>query len=106
VDIFQPDIAWVGGVTTTVKICHLAEAAGIPVIPHAAMNSPFGQHVCLAMPNIPMGEYFLGTAPGVPLREVTPFPGMAVPKDGVLVPHDGPGFGLGLTLDDLEMLRV
>jgi L-rhamnonate dehydratase len=106
VDIFQPDIAWAGGVTAAVKICHLAEAAGIPVIPHAAMNSPFAQHVCLAMPNIPMGEYFLGTAPGVPLEEVTPFPGMAVPRDGTLIPRDGPGFGLGLTLDDLEALRL
>ena len=106
VDIFQPDIAWVGGVTATVKICHLAEAAGIAVIPHAAMNSPFGQHVCLAMPNIPLGEYFMGTAPGVPLQEITPFPGMAVPRDGVLVPPGGPGFGLDLTLDDLERLKV
>jgi L-rhamnonate dehydratase len=106
VDVFQPDVAWVGGVTATVKICHLAEAAGVPVIPHAAMNSPFGQHVCYAMPNIPWGEFFLGSPPGVPLSEVTPFPGQAVPKDGALVPNDGPGFGLGLTLDDLERLKV
>lgn len=106
VDVFQPDMAWVGGVTATVKICHLAEAAGVPVIPHAAMNSPFGQHVCYAMPNIPWGEFFLGSPPGVPLSEVTPFPGQAVPKDGTLVPNDGPGFGLGLTLDDLERLKV
>lgn len=106
VDVFQPDVAWVGGVTATVNICRIAEAAGIPVIPHAAMNSPFAQHVCLAMPNIPMGEYFLGTAPGIPLAEVTPFPGMAVPRDGVLIPNDGPGFGLGLTLDGLEQLKV
>ena len=43
--------------------------------------------------------------PGVPLEEVTPFPGMAVPKDGMLVPRDGPGFALGLSLDDLEKLK-
>lgn len=106
VDIFQPDVAWVGGVTATVKICHLAEAAGIPVMPHAAMNSPFGQHVCFAMPNIPLGEFFLGSPPGVPLEEVTPFPGMAVPKDGVLVPRGDPGFGLTMSLDDLEKLKI
>ena len=106
VDVFQPDVAWVGGITAAVKICHLAEAAGVPVIPHAAMNSPFGQHVCYAIPNIPWGEFFLGSPPGVPLSEVTPFPGQAVPKGGALVPNDGPGFGLGLTLDDLERLKV
>lgn len=106
VDILQPDVAWVGGVTATVKICHLAEAAGISVIPHAAMNSPFGQHICIAMPNVPCGEYFMGSPPGVPLEEVAPFAGMAVPKDGVLVPNDGPGFGLTLTLEDLQDLKV
>ena len=106
VDIFQPDAAWVGGVTATVKICHLAEAAGVTVIPHAAMNSIFAQHICYAMPNIAWGEFFLGSPPGVPLSEVVPFKGQAVPHDGYLVPNDGPGFGLALTLDDLERLKI
>ena len=69
-DVFQPDIQWVGGLTACLKICHLAEAAGIPVIPHAGMNTPYGQHLGLAMPSSPWGEFFLGTAPGVPLEEV------------------------------------
>ena len=60
----------------------------------------------IAMPNIPWGEFFMGAPPGVPLSEVTPFPGQAVPKDGTLVPNDGPGFGLALSLDDLERLKV
>ena len=106
VDIFQPDVAWVGGVTATVKICHLAEAAGIAVMPHAAMNSPFGQHICFAMPNVPWGEFFVGSPPGVPLDEVTPFPGMTVPKDGMLVPRPDPGFGLTMSLDDLEKMKI
>ena len=29
-------------------------------------------------------------------------PGMAVPEDGYLVPNDAPGFGIELTLDDIE----
>jgi L-rhamnonate dehydratase len=106
VDILQPDIAWVGGVTATMKICHLAEAAGVAVIPHAAMNTPYGQHTCFAMPNIPWGEYFLGSAPGVPLQEATLFPGQPVPQDGALVPSGEPGFGLGIKLEDLERMKV
>ncbi|MBI1773962.1 MAG: L-rhamnonate dehydratase [Proteobacteria bacterium] len=105
-DIFQPDIAWVGGVTACVKICHLAEAAGIAVMPHAGMNTPDGQHLCYAMPNIPWGEYFLGTPPGVPLAETALFPGTAYPKDGYLVPNDAPGFGIELTLDQLERMKI
>jgi L-rhamnonate dehydratase len=93
-DIFQPDIQWVGGVTACVKICHIAEAAGLQVIPHGGMNDAFGQHVCLAMPAIRWGEYFVGTAPGVPLDQSPRLPGTAVPSAGTLVPSDAPGFGL------------
>ena len=37
-DILQPDIDWAGGVTGLLKICHIAEAAGIAVIPHAGLE--------------------------------------------------------------------
>ncbi|MFN8523920.1 MAG: enolase C-terminal domain-like protein [Chloroflexota bacterium] len=102
-DVFQPDIQWVGGVTAGVKICHIAEAAGIEVIPHAGMNDPYGQHLCYAMPNIRWGEYFMGTAPGVPLEHTSRLPGTAVPRNGALVPSDAPGFGLDV---DLEWIRA
>ena len=105
-DVFQPDIAWACGFTGCMRIAHLAEAAGIPVILHAGMNTPYGQHFSFAMPNVTWGEYFVGAAPGVPLHETVVFPGMAVPKDGWLVPSDAPGFGLGLTDEVLQRLRV
>lgn len=103
VDYLQPDIQWVGGVTATVKICHIAEAAGIAVIPHGGMNDAYGQHTCFAMPNIPWGEFFLGSPPGVPLSEAyRRTPGMSLPDNGYLVPSDAPGFGIELTLDEVE----
>jgi len=105
VDYFQPDIQWVGGMTALVKICHIAEAAGVSVIPHAGMNTPYAQHACYAMPGIPLGEFFVGSDPGIPLKEATgtqEFYGMSVPIDGDLVPTDGKGFGIELTLDDIE----
>jgi L-rhamnonate dehydratase len=106
VDVLQPDILWVGGVTATVRICHLADAAGIPVIPHAGMNTPYGQHLGLAMREMPWGEFFLGSPPGVPLEETVRVPGTAVPRDGSLVPSDAPGFGLDVTLEWLERVAV
>jgi L-rhamnonate dehydratase len=105
-DLLQPDIAWVGGLTACLKIHAIAEPAGIGVIPHAGMNTPYGQHFGYAMPNSPWGEFFLGTAPGVPLAEQRLFPGMSTPKDGRLVPSDAPGFGLGVTLDDIAKMKV
>ena len=107
VDVLQPDVPWVGGVTATVKICHIAEAAGMSVIPHCGLNDAFGQHICFAMPNIPWGEFFVSSAPGVPLIQgYRPTPGMAVPLDGFLVPSDAPGFGIELGLSDLEAAAI
>ncbi len=105
-DIFQPDIGWAGGLTGCLRIAAIADAAGIPVMLHAGMNTPYGQHFAYAVPGSPWGEYFLGTAPGVPLDEVKLFPGMAAPADGRLIPSDAPGFGLGVSLDDIAAMRV
>ena len=96
VDILQPDINWVGGLTPLIKICAIAEAAGIAVIPHGGGNTPFGQHACYAMAAIPWTECFTSTPPGVPLEEGARTPGMSVPKNGVMKPSDAPGFGIDI----------
>jgi L-rhamnonate dehydratase len=105
-DIFQPDIGWSGGLTGCLKIAHIAEGAGIAVIPHAGVNTPYGQHFGMAVTNCPMGEYFVASAPGVPLEEVRLTPGMQVPRGGLVRPNGEPGFGLGLTLDGLQQMAV
>ncbi len=102
VDILQPDVNWVGGITACMKIYHLAEAAGITLMPHAGAYTPYGQHMCYAMPNIPWGEYFVGSPPGVPLEEAVTLPGMSVPKNGYLVPNDAPGFGIEVKEEWIE----
>ena len=103
VDILQPDVLWAGGLSSVVRICHIAEAAGLTVINHAGMNYPFGQHLAFAMPVVAWGERSEGVSPpGVPLEEMVALPGTAVIKDGWLVPNAAPGFGLELTIDWLE----
>lgn len=103
VNIFQPDVLWGGGVTGIVKICHLAEAAGISVITHAGMNYPYGQHLAYALPAIVWGERSEQvSAPGVPLAEMTRLPGTPAIENGYLVPSDAPGFGLEITMEWLE----
>jgi L-rhamnonate dehydratase len=103
VDIFQPDLSWVGGITAAVKICHLAEAHGITVIPHASSSYPWGQHLAMAMPAVMWAEKSEGVAPpGVPLEEMVLLPGTAVIKDGYVTPSDAPGLGLEINLEWLE----
>lgn len=107
VDILQPDISWVGGVTASVRICHIAEAHGVTVIGHGGMNYPYGQHLAYAMPVIPWGERSEGVAPpGVPLEEMTILPGTPAIKDGCVKPSDAPGFGFEFGLDWLEERTV
>ncbi|WP_431879661.1 mandelate racemase/muconate lactonizing enzyme family protein [Amycolatopsis sacchari] len=53
VDIVQPDIGYLGGVSRARKVAVLAEAAGIPCTPHCANSSllqVFTLHLAAAMP--------------------------------------------------------
>ena len=107
VDILQPDLQWCGGLSNGVRICHLADAAGLSVIAHGGMNTPFGQHLSFAMPAVPWGERSQGVSPpGVPLEEMVYVPGTPVIRDGYLVPSDAPGFGIEATLEWLEQHTV
>jgi L-rhamnonate dehydratase len=103
VDILQPDVQWVGGITASVRICHIAEAHGLTVIGHAGMNYPYGQHLAYSMPVIPWGERSEGVSPpGVPLEEMVALPGTPVIKNGRVKPSDAPGFGIEVDLDWIE----
>ncbi len=93
-DVLQPDINWCGGLSTCRKIAAAADAAGVSVILHAGGLTAFGQHFSAATPAVPWCEYFVGSAPGVPLEELWRLPGLPLPQDGWLTPSDAPGFGL------------
>lgn len=58
VDIVQPDVMYMGGIARTLKVCRLAEAAGMPVTPHAAnlgLVTMCTMHLLAAIPNA--GKY-------------------------------------------------
>ena len=107
VDYFQPDLQWAGGMSACVRICHIAEAAGIAVAPHGGMNTPYGQHLAMAMPSVTWGERSSGVAPpGVPLAQTVVLPGTPVIEDGYLIPRDAPGFGIDIDDDWLAKVTV
>ncbi|CAK7261245.1 MULTISPECIES: mandelate racemase/muconate lactonizing enzyme family protein [unclassified Shinella] len=54
VDIVQPDICYLGGISRTLRVVRMAAAAGLPVTPHAAnlsMVTLFTMHLLRAIPN-------------------------------------------------------
>jgi L-rhamnonate dehydratase len=96
VDILQPDIFWVGGLTACRRIAEMADAAGITVLLHGGGNSTYGQHLTCAMPNTTWAEYFCASAPGVPLDENRRPDGTPLPVNGYVSPNQGPGFGVDI----------
>lgn len=58
VDIVQPDVMYMGGIGRTLQVAKLAQAAGMPVTPHAAnlsLVTLFTMHLLRAIPNA--GKY-------------------------------------------------
>lgn len=68
-DILQPDLTWTGGLTAGRRILGLANAAGLPVMPHRG-GSLFGIHLAIANKEIPMAESFGTGESGNELMEI------------------------------------
>lgn len=92
-DLLQPDANRVGGITAMKKICALAEAADLPVIPHS--NEAHNFHVIVAHHNCPLVEYFPDVEPDTGNELFWKiFPGEPRVQDGYLTPHPTPGLGI------------
>jgi L-alanine-DL-glutamate epimerase-like enolase superfamily enzyme len=95
VDILQPDTNRAGGITETIKICAMAEAAGIPVVPHS--NEAHNLHIIFSRaPHVcPVVEYFPDVEPDTGNELFWKlFKGLPVAKQGRLVMNDAPGLGV------------
>jgi L-rhamnonate dehydratase len=59
-DVLQPDIYWAGGLTETLKICALASAYDIEVIPHGHSSAATAHLLAAQPPNLcPIQEYLV-----------------------------------------------
>jgi L-alanine-DL-glutamate epimerase-like enolase superfamily enzyme len=99
VDILQPDVNRVGGITEARKIWAMAAANNLVVIPHAGQLHNY--HLVMANLNSPMAEYFPGSAEGAPLDDDTLFwelfEGEPTAVEGAVVLSGEPGLGLRLS---------
>ena len=95
-DILQPDVARVGGITAALAVCHLAAAANLPVAPH--VSPELSLTIAAAVPNAVFVEY-------IPQME----PILARPmvrRDGYGIPFDAPGHGIVFDPEALERFTV
>jgi len=107
VDILQPDVNRTGGITEALKICAIAEAAGLPVIPHS--NEAHNLHVIFSRPAhvCPVVEYFPEVEPDTGNELFWKlFRGLPRAQNGSLALSDGRGLGIDVRPDVVASLSV
>ena len=99
-DVLQPDIYWAGGISETMKICALASAYDLTVIPHGH-SVPATAHLIAAWPapTCPLLEYL------VKWNEIHQFflKSPLKPVGGVITLPTAPG--IGMELDETKIDR-
>ena len=101
-DVLQPDVYWAGGISEVIKICALASAYDLPVIPHGH-SVPATVHVIASQPvtTCPLLEYL------IKWNEIHQFffKDPIVPVDGQVSLPTAPGIGVELDEVKIESRR-
>ena len=100
IDILQPDVMWVGGLSELMRVAAHAGAYDIPLIPHG--SGPYAYHFVAAQTAPSFCEYVAASPDGRSIRPVFGelFEGEPLPRDGHLTISDAPGFGMTLASRD------
>jgi D-arabinonate dehydratase len=102
VEIVQPDISVVGGVTEWMRVADMAAAENIPVAPH--YNWDLHIQLVAAIENGLWIEYFYRDSDVKAFDDVLENP--VEPEDGVIELPQRPGHGVELDRDALEEFRI
>jgi L-rhamnonate dehydratase len=94
IDILQPDVMWVGGLSELLRIAAHASAYDLPVVPHG--SGPYAYHFIASQTGGAFCEYVASSADGRTIQPVfgALFEGEALPANGRLKMTDAPGFGM------------
>ncbi|MCB1472797.1 MAG: mandelate racemase/muconate lactonizing enzyme family protein [Rhodobiaceae bacterium] len=106
VDVLQPDVCYIGGISRTLRVARMAQAAGMPVTPHAAnmsMVTLFTMHLLRAIPNA--GKYLEFSIEGLdyyPWQDGLFTSDPYVITDGKATVTDAPGWGVEVSPEWLD----
>ena len=98
VDILQPDVMYMGGMTRTLQVCQMGARAGLPITPHAANLSLVTictAHLLRAIPNA--GKYLEFSIEGLdyyPWQDGLFLGQPFAIEDGAMTVPDAPGWGV------------
>ncbi|WP_112322910.1 mandelate racemase/muconate lactonizing enzyme family protein [Oceanibium sediminis] len=102
-DVVQPDVTKVGGISEQIRIAHMAEAFGIRMIGHGwntALGLAADLQIAAALPQTDLVEYIGGS----PYVDDIKRGGWQLDEDGMLPVPDAPGLGISLDLEALSAL--
>ena len=94
VDIVQPDICYIGGLTRALRVAAMAAKANMPCVPHSAnlaMVTVFTLHMLGAIPNA--GPHIEFSIEPTNWTKDLYYPELQV-RDGLVAIPDGPGWGV------------
>jgi L-alanine-DL-glutamate epimerase-like enolase superfamily enzyme len=97
VDVVQPDVCYLGGLTRTLRVAAMARTHGLPVTPHSAnlsLVTVFTLHMMGAIAGAgPYVELSIEGPDYYPWQEGLYAPAL-VARDGKVAIPDGPGWGV------------
>jgi L-alanine-DL-glutamate epimerase-like enolase superfamily enzyme len=106
VHFVQPDVAWAGGLTESLKIAHMAQAANLPIAPHihgSAVAVAAAVHLLGAVRNGSMAETVFPAH--ALMNELVKEP-LLVDRKGYITLTDEPGLGMELDPKIVKKYRV
>ena len=103
VDVVQPDICYLGGMARTLRVMHMALAAGLPVTPHSAnlsLVTLFTMHLLRAYPHAsPYLEFSIEGPDYYPWQEGLYVESPYAVRNGHVSVTDAPGWGVDVHPD-------
>lgn len=103
IDLAQPSVTKVGGISEFVRVAERCRAEGIPLLPHCPYYGPgfhASLHLAAALPGVRQLEYLFVDPDAWPVDPGEPGPG------GTFAVPAGPGLGFEPDLDVLDRYRV
>jgi L-rhamnonate dehydratase len=107
-DVVQPDIGRVGGLTEARRICDMAADRGRLVVPHCwktGIGIAASAHLCFANTHCPYIEFLPAALSESALRRELVVDGLELVDGQIVLPHK-PGLGIELNQDALERFRA
>lgn len=103
VDVVQPDVCYLGGISRTLRVADMARVAGLPVTPHSAnlsLVTVFTLHLMGALANAgPYVEFSIEPDEGYYPWQAGIYDPVPIVKEGQVAIPDGPGWGVQVRED-------